>query len=68
MPEAPGDGDQQPESQSRPQSVFDMMGIPGSSRQPQGQGTSSTTERVSRNPVHTCLFLFIRNPVCFRDS
>ncbi len=36
-----------------PPSVFNLMGIAGSSRQPDDLGTSSTTERRTRNPVST---------------
>jgi hypothetical protein len=48
MPEASIAGNQQ--GNFSPPSVFDMMGVPGSSLQSSGHDTAST-ERHSRNPV-----------------
>jgi hypothetical protein len=51
MLEASGNGNHQRDF--NPPSVFDLMGIAGSSRQQDDPGASSTTARCARNPVST---------------
>jgi hypothetical protein len=51
MQEASGNGNHQ--RPFNPPSVFELMGVTGSSRPSEGPGASSSTERHPRNPVST---------------